>query len=76
MKDWKEELSYRFDHANYLDCFTTRDITEFVDKLLHQQKEDLIKKLEGEKYNQGTFDPAMGGFDEGIDRAIQIIRGE
>lgn len=86
MKDWKEELTKTIRKARWgyewEPGLAIEDMQEFIQYLLDQQKQDLIKKLEGEKLlgiaKYGNM-PAphdttyKRGHNQAVDRAIEII---
>lgn len=86
MKDWKEEFKRDF----YGHPGNTNEIISYIEALLDQQKQDLIKKLEGEKsrlkkypliylenMNMKQVEEEVSKRElEALNRAIEIIRVE
>lgn len=87
MKDWKEKITEIIDGIAAYRHNGAERVINIVEQLLDQQKQDLIKKIEGEKKETKIIEHGISltyistdhksiGFNTALGRAMEIIRGE
>lgn len=90
MKNWKEEFNKKFDGVCYMDntngweILCSADIIHFIEELLKQQKEELLKELKldsryktDSSWFKNSFDDCRAlGHEDGWNEAVDDLNNK